>query len=164
MRSLLICLLIRFIIPDNCIDMYNVIGYNKKYETEATRVKIVGERLRILREGVKLSQVKIAKLIGSTQSSINRYECDIGNPPYPVLLWYADYFDVSLDYIFGRTDQPQGKLYDFKPRISDNDDMRLFIEMCFDPNSPKSGKLKDTLLQMMKGGEKNGWEQQDKGF
>ena len=90
-------------------------------------MKIIGERLRVLRESVKLSQVRIAKLIGSTQSSINRYECDIGNPPYPVLLWYADYFDVSLDYIFGRTDQPQGKLYDFKPRISDNDDMRLFI-------------------------------------
>jgi len=75
--------------------------------------------------------------------------------PPPQLFWYADYFDVSMDYIFGRTDQPQGRLYDFKPRIEDNDDMRLFIEMCFDPNSPMSGKLKDTLLLMMKGSGKN---------
>jgi len=37
--------------------------------------------------------------------------------------------------------------------IEDNDDMKLFIEMCFDPNSPMSGKLKETLLQMMKGGD-----------
>ena len=40
--------------------------------------------------------------------------------------------------------------------IEDNDDMNLFIEMCFDPNSPMSAKLKDTLLQMMKGGGVNG--------
>jgi len=116
-------------------------------------LKIVGERLRALREGVRLSQAKIAKLIGATQSSINRYENDIGDPPFTTLIWYADYFDVSMDYLFGRTDKPQGKLYDFKPRIVDNDEMRQFIEMCFDPNSPMSGKLKDTLLQMMKGGE-----------
>jgi len=70
-----------------------------------------------------------------------------------VLIWYADYFDVSLDYIFGRTDKPQGKLYDFQPKIEDNEEMKLFIEMCFDPNSPMSGKLKDTLLKMMSGGD-----------
>lgn len=115
-------------------------------------MKIVGERLRTLREGVNMSQGKIAKLIGAGQTSVARYENDIGNPPFQILLWYADYFDVSLDYIFGRTDQPQGKLYDFTPKIEDNDDMRLFIEMCFDPNSPMSGRLKDTLLKMMKGG------------
>jgi hypothetical protein len=56
-----------------------------------------------------------------------------------------------MDYIFCRTDKPQGKLYDFKPKIENNDEMRQFIEMCFDPDSPMSGKLKDTLLQMMKG-------------
>ena len=116
-------------------------------------MKIVGERLRALREGVKLSQAKIGKLNGANQSSINRYETDIGDPPFAILLWYADYFDVSLDYIFGRTDQPQGRLYDFKPKIEHDDEMRQFIEMCFDPKSPMSGKLKDTLLQMMKGGE-----------
>ena len=114
-------------------------------------MKVIGERLRALREGVRLSQAKIAKLVGATQSSINRYENNVADPSFTILIWYADYFDVSLDYVFGRTDQPQGKLYDFRPRIEDSDEMRLFIEMCFDPNSPMSGKLKDTLLQMMKG-------------
>ena len=117
-------------------------------------MKEIGERLRLLREGIKFSQVKIAGMLQTTQASINRYENAIGSPPLKVLLWYADYFDVSMDYIFARTDQPQGKLYDFKPKIENNEDMRQFIEMCFDPNSPMSGKLKDTLLQMMKGGGK----------
>ena len=37
-------------------------------------MKELGERLRILRESVKLSQVKMADLLGVKQSSINRYE------------------------------------------------------------------------------------------
>ena len=113
----------------------------------------VGDMLKKLRESVGLSQKELAAKIGTTQSSMNRYENNQSEAPYKILLWYANYFDVSMDYIFARTDQPQGKLYDFQPKIEDNDDMRRFIEMCFDPNSPMSGKLKDTLLQMMKGGD-----------
>ena len=118
-------------------------------------MKELGARLRTLREGVGLSQAKIGKLYGASQVSVNRYESGAGFPPAKTLMWYADYFDVSMDYLFARTDQPQGKLYDFKPKIQDNEDVQKFIEMCFDPNSPMSGKLKDTLFQMMKGGEEN---------
>lgn len=113
-------------------------------------MNIIGYRIKALREGVGLSQARIAEMLATTQASINRYEQAQSNVPPEKLLWYADYFDVSLDYIYGRTDYPQGKLYDFKPKIEDNDDMKKFIEMCFDPNSPMSKKLKDTLLQMMK--------------
>jgi hypothetical protein len=37
-----------------------------------------------------------------------------------------------------------------------NEEIRQFIEMCFDPNSKMSVKLKDTLYQMMAGGGENG--------
>ncbi|MCI9626368.1 MAG: helix-turn-helix transcriptional regulator [Clostridia bacterium] len=113
-------------------------------------MKIVGERLRTLRDGIKLSQTKLASIIGTTQACINRYETDVSSPPLTVLLWYADYFDVSLDYIFGRTDKPQGKLYEYKPKIAeDSEEMRRFIEMCFDPNSPMNERLKETLMKML---------------
>jgi len=118
-------------------------------------VKIVAERIKTLRESLRLSQKDLAKKLGISQSGVNRYENNQSEASYRTLLLYADYFDVSLDYIYGRTDQPQGKLYDFKPTVDDNEDMRLFIEMCFDPKSPLSGKLKDTLLQMMKEGEES---------
>ena len=114
-------------------------------------MNIVAKRIRTLRESIMLSQKDLAGKLGIHQSAVIRYENNQSEASYKTLLAYADYFDVSLDYIYGRTDQPQGKLYDFKPKIDDNDDMRLFIEMCFDPNSPMSGKLKNTLLQMMKG-------------
>lgn len=113
-------------------------------------MKIVGERLRLLRKSVKLSQAKIAAMSGSSQVSVNRYESGAGSPPLKTLLWYADYFDVSMDYLFGRTDQPQGKLYEYKPKIiEDNAEMQRFVEMCFDPNSPMNDRLKQTLIQML---------------
>jgi len=113
---------------------------------------IVGKRIKGLRESVRLSQKEIAAKIGISQSAVNRYENNQSEASYKTLLTYADYFDVSLDYLYGRTDQPQGKLYDFNPKFEEDEDMRDFIEMCFDPNTPMSGKLKDMLLQMMKGG------------
>lgn len=119
-------------------------------------MKEAGKKLRTLREGAMLSQAKMAEVIGSTQSSINRYENGQATPTVALFRAYADYFDVSMDYIFARTDKPQGKLYEYKPNInSDNPQMRQFIEMCFDPTSPVSEKLKETLLQMMGGGENN---------
>ena len=113
-------------------------------------MKELGERLRGLRESVKLSQVKMAELLGVKQSSINRYEQGLSAPSLETLVKYADYFDVSMDYLFARTDKPQGKLYEYRPKIATgSEEMRQFIEMCFDPQSPMSKKLKQTLLQMM---------------
>ena len=113
-------------------------------------MEIVGKRLRFLREGVKITQKKLASMIGISQVSINRYEAGAGEAPFKTLLWYADHFDVSLDYIFGRTKNPQGKLYEYKPRIiDDSKELKRFIEMCFDPNSPMNDRLKQTLIGML---------------
>jgi len=117
-------------------------------------MKIVGQRLRALRESVKMSQAKIGALFGCKQSSINRYESGEASAPYDVLLQYADHFDVSMDYIFGRTDNPQGKLYENKPKVEKiYPEMEKFIEMCFDPGSPMNERLKATLVQMLSGPE-----------
>jgi len=114
----------------------------------------VGRRLKSLREGAMLSQAKMAEVIGSTQSSVNRYENGQSTPPVSLFRAYADYFDVSMDYIFARTDKPQGKLYEYKPKLAqDNEQMRQFIEMCFDPSSPMNDKLKDSLFKMMLGAD-----------
>ena len=115
---------------------------------------IFSKRLRTLREGMNISQAKVAKLSGTTQASINRYENRVGLPPHDKLLWYADYFDVSMDYIYGRTDKPQGELYDYQPKIiEDSEEMQRFVEMCFDPESPMHDRLKQTLIDMVKDGE-----------
>ena len=112
-------------------------------------MEIVGARLKSLRKGAGLSQMSIGKLNGYNQSNLARYETGKASPPLKLLLWYADYFDVSMDYLFGRTDQPQGKLYDYNPKITaEGKQLRQFIDMCFDPNSLVSEKLKSTMIEL----------------
>ena len=115
----------------------------------------LGKRLRVLRESVALSQAKLAPELGTTQSSINRYENGQAAPPIDLLRKYADYFDVSMDYIFARCDDPRAKLYENKiMKQHDAPELRDFIEMCFEPVSPMNERLKECLFQMMPEGQK----------
>ena len=114
----------------------------------------VAQRLKSLRESVGVSQAKLAALMGTTQASVNRYENGQSSPPLKILRWYADFFDVSLDYIFARTEQPEGKLYEHKPKVveaitQDNKELRQFVDICFDPASPVSEKLRETLTKLL---------------
>ena len=109
-------------------------------------MKIIGERLRSLRESVRLSQAKLAKEFDVSQSALARYEIDDSTPSPEVFLKYADYFDVSLDYIFGRTDDPHGMIYNNCVKLGlNNPEMARFVEMCFDPGSAMNERLKATL-------------------
>lgn len=109
-----------------------------------------GNRLRKLREGLGVSQAKLGKIAGMAQATVNRYETGYSATPLKTLMWYADYFDISMDYLCCRTDKPEGKLYEFKPKpLVENSEMRQFVEMCFDPKSPMNERLKETLIQML---------------
>ncbi len=110
----------------------------------------IGQRMKELREASHLSQAEIAKICDSSQASVAKAENGKIAPSLKLLLKMADYFDVSMDYLCCRTDQPQGKLYECKPKMNvSRENMKKFIEMCFDPASPFNSKLKETLFQMM---------------
>ena len=123
----------------------------------------IAARLRGLREQAAFSQQKLSKTLNVAQASLCRYECGETEAPASVLLKYADFFDVSLDYIFGRTDDPHGKSFDCKPRYSDPE-WEQFIEMCFDPKSPMNARLKQSLKDMMREENKNAGERLDSAF
>ena len=113
-------------------------------------MKIISERMRSLRESVRLSQMKLSKEFGISQSALARYETNDAMPPLELLLKYADYFDVSMDYVFGRTDDPRGATYQNHVNVGmNNPEMARFVEMCFDPGSPMNERLKSTLVQML---------------
>jgi transcriptional regulator with XRE-family HTH domain len=119
-------------------------------------MEITAKRLRDLRLKLKLSQATLAKRLGITQPSLNRYEHDQTLVPDKVFLAYADYFDVSLDYIFGRTDNPQGTQYEYRPKLfrdkfSNDKEWSEFVEACFNPESPMYERLKSMMLQMAGG-------------
>ena len=69
----------------------------------------VGTRLRVLRKDAGLTQAQLAALAGTNQAAINRYETDRAAAPYRILVWYATYYNVSLDYIFGLCEDPRGR-------------------------------------------------------
>ena len=113
-------------------------------------MEIIAKRIRALREGLGISQKELGKILGIPQQSINRYENNYTNIPLEIVLKYADYFDISIDYLFGRCDKPQGKNYEFKPKVSpESKEIRVFIDQCFDPNSPMSDRLKELLYELM---------------
>ena len=66
-------------------------------------------RLKELREARHLSQVRLAMELKLSQNSISRYENREREAGYETLVAMADYFQVSLDYLLGRTDQPDMK-------------------------------------------------------
>lgn len=65
------------------------------------------EALRRFRKQNKITQVQAAKAAGVTESMYQFYEYGKSEPTASVLLALADYFDVSLDYLVGRSDDPQ---------------------------------------------------------
>jgi len=59
--------------------------------------------LKQLREEKRLSQKDIADYLGITRQAVASYELAKREPDYEVLKKLADYFDVSIDYLLGRT-------------------------------------------------------------
>ena len=64
-------------------------------------------RLGELRKSRKISQLKLAMDLGLNQNSISRYEKGQREDDYKTLIAFADYFNVSVDYLLERTDNPK---------------------------------------------------------
>ncbi len=63
-------------------------------------------RLKQLRKSRKISQLKLALDLNMNQNTISRYENCEREADYKTLVKIADYFNISLDYLLGRTDNP----------------------------------------------------------
>ena len=62
-------------------------------------------RLKELRKEKNISQLKLALDLNMNQNSISRYENMEREADYETLIKFADYFDISIDYLLGRTDK-----------------------------------------------------------
>lgn len=64
-------------------------------------------RLKELRKMKKISQLKLAMDLHMNQNTISRYETGEREAGYAELIAITDYFDVSIDYLLERTDNPE---------------------------------------------------------
>ena len=67
-------------------------------------MKIFGERLKELRTEKNLLQKDLAKILGTTNSSVCDWETNRAQPDMEMLVKLADYFEVTVDYLLGRSD------------------------------------------------------------
>ena len=87
-----------------------------------------GKRLRMLRKEKGLTQVELSKSIGVSDRTLGYYETEERFPPQDVLENIANYFNVSIDYLMGRTSKsdtipPQDletELEEFKRLVMDS--------------------------------------------
>lgn len=64
-------------------------------------------RLKELRKKKGVSQLRMATDLNTTQNTISRYETGEREPGIDELIKIADYFNVSVDYLIGRTENPK---------------------------------------------------------
>lgn len=85
-------------------------------------MKSLGRRLKTLREDAKMSQEELGKIIGISRSAIGMYENDQREPGLEKLNALADYFNVDLNYLNGKSDNTTRILSDgsYNPRIRIN--------------------------------------------
>lgn len=63
-------------------------------------------KLKELRTSKNISQKQIASQLDIADRQYRRYENEEQQPTLPIIIKLANYFDISLDYLVGRTDNP----------------------------------------------------------
>lgn len=80
---------------------------------------MLAERLYKLRKEKKKTQADMANLLGITRQAYGYYEKGERDPDTSSLNILADFFNVSIDYLVGRVDDPHAVL---------SEDVRLFVD------------------------------------
>jgi len=65
------------------------------------------ERLLKLQTDRKILKKDIANVLNISVMAYYRYEKGVRQPDLPLLISLANFYDVSIDYLVGRTDKPE---------------------------------------------------------
>ena len=61
-------------------------------------------RIRDLREDRDMNQTELAKMLGMSQTGYSKYETGENDIPTALLIRLARFYDTSIDYLLGETD------------------------------------------------------------
>lgn len=67
----------------------------------------IGHRITELREARSLTQEQLSSSLGISRAALSHYEKNRRQPDFDTLMKIADVFNVSIDYLFGRTARPE---------------------------------------------------------
>jgi len=90
----------------------------------------IGQRLVNLRTKRGLTQEQLAKMLNMSRSTYAQYEVNRRTPDAETLTMLANFFNVTTDYLFGRTDIPNPDIPNekIKAAITDDPDLLAFWE------------------------------------
>lgn len=92
----------------------------------------LGSRIQELREEKNISRKSLAQVLEISYSAMSKYETNERFPEKEMLVQLADYFNVSIDYLIGRSD------------IRVEKDMKIAL------NALSTDGLDDTDIEMVK--------------
>lgn len=113
-----------------------------------------GERLKELRLENELTQLELAKKLFISKSSICKYEKDNNFPEASLLQKIADYFNVSVDYLLGKSNVKSNNISKGKDELIDNklkEILECYAEAGYDPNQITKEEFKlvlDTYMNL----------------
>ena len=64
-------------------------------------------RIRDLREDKDMNQTQVAKMLGMSQTGYSKYETGENDVPTQILIKLAIFYETSIDYILGQTNNPK---------------------------------------------------------
>ncbi len=64
------------------------------------------ERIKELRKEKVITMKRLGEIIGVSEGAVSQYENGKRQPDYDILKKIADFFNVTTDYLLGRTDNP----------------------------------------------------------
>ena len=65
------------------------------------------KRIRDLREDSDLTQAQVGNFLGMSQTGYSKYETGENDIPTSILIKLAKYYNTSVDYLLGETDNPE---------------------------------------------------------
>ncbi|KIU13260.1 helix-turn-helix domain-containing protein [Bacillus amyloliquefaciens] len=101
---------------------------------------MLGDRLKELRESRKLTQDKLAEILGISRGTYAHYEINKRKPDYDMLIKLADYYGVTTDFLLrGESQEAQDNIF--------NEEARRILE---DPDTlvaAADGKITASILE-----------------
>lgn len=102
-----------------------------------------GKRLRKLRLAKNMTQSELGKVVNVTNVGVAKWESDDRFPDKDTLIKLADFFDVSLDYLLGRTDYPKATVH--KTEVDGHD-----VEIGYDKEVYPDGLTHEQVIEILK--------------
>ena len=85
---------------------------------------IIGNRIRDIRKSINLSGEEFGNRLNVSKTAVSNWENGNRIPDAEALSKIADLGDVSIDWIFGRTDVPKAKLYKY---VFDGEEVEIAV-------------------------------------